>query len=73
VPTVMREDYLLALRALSRNGDPRPYLRMLARVAEFSHWLDFTSYAGLHGQLVASGAMLEPNEGQLRMAGPPGR
>lgn len=67
VPTVLREDYLLALRTLSRNGDPQPYLRMLARVAQFSHWLNFASYAGLHRQLESSRAMLEPSEGQLRM------
>ncbi len=68
VPTVLREDYLLALRTLTRNGDPQPYLRILARVAEFSHWLDFTNYARLHDQLQASGAMLEPDEGQLKIA-----
>lgn len=68
VPTVLREDYLLALRALSRNGDPQAYLRMLTRVAQFSHWLDFAGYAGLHRQLEASGAMLDPSEGQLRFS-----
>jgi hypothetical protein len=67
VPTVLRDDYLLALRALSRNGDPQPYIRMLARVAQFSHWLEFARYADLRRQLETSGAMLEPSEGQLRI------
>ena len=68
VPTVLRDDYLQSLRALSRNADPVPYTRMLTWVAEFSHWLNFTTYTEVHDQLEASRAMLEPSEGQLRMA-----
>ena len=36
VPTVYREDYLLALRRLSRSKDPIPYIRVMERLQQFS-------------------------------------
>lgn len=42
IPTVYREDYLLALRALSRDNRADPMLRMLDRAQEFSARVDFT-------------------------------
>ncbi len=42
IPTVYREDYLGALRALSRRDDPEIYINMLMRAWEFS--------ATLHGE-----------------------
>ncbi len=37
VPTVYREDYLGGLRRLTRNNDPKVYIRMLERAQAFSH------------------------------------
>jgi len=36
IPTVYRDDYLGALRRLTRRKDPRVYIRMLLRAQEFS-------------------------------------
>jgi hypothetical protein len=67
IPTVYREDYLLALRALTRQGNTDPYIRMLDRAQEFTARIDFDDYERALSQLQASGAFLEPHEGQLRM------
>jgi len=67
IPTVYREDYLLALRALTRQGNSEPYLRMLDRAQEFTSRLDFTDYDDAVAQLRAAGAFFEPHEGRLVM------
>ncbi len=43
IPTVYREDYLLALRALTRRGRAQPLIKMLALAQQFSHF-DFHDY-----------------------------
>jgi hypothetical protein len=43
IPTVYREDYLSALRAISRRDRPRPLIDMLSKAHRFSQ-LDFSSY-----------------------------
>lgn len=66
VPTVYREDYLLALKALSRNCEPEPYVRMLTRAAEFSRWLDYASLTRVFRQLHESNALSQPSEARLK-------
>jgi len=41
IPTSYREDYLLALRALSRQREPEPLIKMLDHAQEFSAAIDF--------------------------------
>ena len=65
VPTVYREDYLLALKALSRNAEPEPYVRMLTRAAQFSRWLEYSSQTRLFRQLSESNALVQPAEARL--------
>jgi hypothetical protein len=36
IPTVFREDYLNALRRLTRKGDPSVIIRAMSRVRQFS-------------------------------------
>lgn len=67
IPTVYREDYLLALRALTRQGNTDPYIRMLDRAQDFTARIDFNDYERALAQLREGGAFLEPHEGQLRM------
>lgn len=67
IPTVYREDYLLALRKLSRNQDPDPYTRMLVTAQNFTNSISFESYSQALIQLQASNAFLEPTEGKLRI------
>jgi len=65
IPTVFREDYLLALRQLSRNNVADGYVRMLLRAQAFTHSFDFSEYQKALQQLTASHAFLEPHEGKL--------
>ncbi|MBI5783606.1 MAG: Fic family protein [Gammaproteobacteria bacterium] len=67
IPTVYREDYLLALRALTRNGNTEPYIRMLDRAQGFTSKIDFNDYERALSQLRGCGAFLEPHEGRLRL------
>jgi len=65
VPTVFRDDYLSALKALSSNAYPVPLIRMLARAARFSRWLDMTSTDKCFAALARSNAMKRPVDARL--------
>ena len=65
IPTVGRDDYLLALRALTRQGNTDPYIRILIRVQEFTSRIDFNDYERALAELRDVGAFLEPHEGRL--------
>ena len=60
VPTVFRDDYISALKALSSNAHPVPLVRMLACVARFSRWLNMTSMTNCFAALTQSNAMQRP-------------
>lgn len=66
IPTVYREDYILALRRLSREWDVDPYIRMLLRAQDFTANINFSNYEDALSQLKKSNAFLEPSEGRLR-------
>jgi hypothetical protein len=68
VPNVYREDYLLALRRLTRQQDTAPYIRMMQRAHAWSHWLEPISYDHMHRQMLESNAYREPDEARLRWA-----
>lgn len=72
VPTVFRDDYWSALKALTGslpNEQPfpvaDPFVRMLDRAASFSAWLDFSSWDRVNAQLERSNAMSRPGEAKL--------
>lgn len=65
VPTVYRDDYLLTLRRLSREGDADPYVKMLARTARFTASIDFSNLHTAEQQLEACNAFKSPIEGKL--------
>ncbi|MBI3298241.1 MAG: Fic family protein [Elusimicrobia bacterium] len=65
IPTVFRDDYLGALRALSRQGRPEPYIRMLAKAREFSAALDFSDFNSAKSALERANAFREPGEATL--------
>jgi len=65
VPTVFRDDYISALKALSSNAHPVPLVRMLSRAARFSRWLDMTSMTNCFAALTQSNAMQHPEDAQL--------
>lgn len=56
IPTVYRDDYLSALKAMS-NAHPTPLLRMLTRAARFSRWIDLSSKANAFAALKRSNAL----------------
>jgi len=66
IPTVYREDYLLALRKLTRKQIPDAYIKMMDRAQAFSHSLSLDSFDMLLRQLEKNNAFLESDDGQLR-------
>ena len=66
IPTIYREDYLLALRKLSRQQVPDAYVRMLDRAQAFSAWLKTHDFAATTQQLHLSKAFSEPEAGSLQ-------
>lgn len=75
IPTVYREDYLLALRSLTRRGRTDPYIRMMDRAQEFVSRIDVRDMDTALTTLRASNAFSEPSEARLRMppnGSPPG-
>jgi fido (protein-threonine AMPylation protein) len=65
IPTVYRDDYISALKAMSSNAHPVPLVRMLARAAQFSRWIDFGSQAAAFAALKKSMALERPEPAKL--------
>ncbi len=66
IPTVFRDDYMLTLRRLTRQGDPEPYIKAMQRIHRFSAMIYGDDRAAMMNFLTASNAFLESSEGQLR-------
>ena len=66
-PTVYRDDYLGALRRITRNNDPKVYVRMLQRAQEFSTTLLATDMQALEKHLTLSNAFKEHDEAKLKI------
>ncbi len=66
IPTVYRDDYLGALRALSRNGRADVLPKMLDRVQLFASGIDFADLDVARRTLEQAEAFREPSEGRLR-------
>lgn len=67
IPTVYRDDYLGALRRLTRNDDPAVYIRMLQRAQEFSATLVASEMQALENHLTKSNAFKEHDEAKLKI------
>jgi len=67
IPTVYRDDYLGALRRLTRQRDPIAYIKMLRRAQDFSATLNATKMDPLELQLHNSNAFKEHDEGKLKL------
>ncbi|RKX68737.1 MAG: cell filamentation protein Fic, partial [Spirochaetes bacterium] len=65
IPTVYREDYLLALRALTRRSRPAPLVRMLLEAQAFSADVDFSDYMMALRTLIERNWFQEPDNGQI--------
>jgi len=69
IPTVYREDYLGALRKLTRQRKPKAYIRMLSKAQEFSAGITGISMFDMQSRLEASNAFLEHTEGKMKIIG----
>jgi Fic family protein len=67
IPTVYRDDYLGALRRLTRQQDPSAYLKMLQRAQEFSATLYAGTLEELELLLESSNAFKEHDEAKLKI------
>lgn len=65
IPTVYRDDYISALKAMSSTAHPVPMVRMLSRAARFSHWLDMSSKERAFAALKRSHALEQPAAAKL--------
>jgi Fic/DOC family len=65
IPTVFRDDYLGALRKLTRKEDPSAYIKMLQRAQEYSSTLDAENIDLLELKLQRSNAFREHDEANL--------
>ncbi|PIK14728.1 Fic family protein [Halobacteriovorax sp. JY17] len=64
IPTVYREDYIGALRTLSRKGRTSPICNMFLRALHFSN-LDFSNYQEIKKELQNKNWFIEPQEGKI--------
>jgi hypothetical protein len=65
IPTVYRDDYISALKAMSSNSLPTPLVRMLGRAARFSRWVNMSSKASAFADLKRSNAQGRPASDKL--------
>lgn len=64
IPTVFRDDYLQALRALTRRGRAAVIVQTLSRAQRFSH-LEFSPYRKVLADLTARNWFREPDEARI--------
>ncbi len=64
VPTVLRDDYLQALRALSRQANPAPLIGVLDRVQELCSQIDWIDLREAEAQLRATHAFDSPAQAE---------
>lgn len=67
IPTVYREDYMGALRKLTRQQMADPYIRMMARAYDFSATLKQENLDDMEQYLISCDAFKEPKEGKLKV------
>jgi hypothetical protein len=67
IPTVYRDDYVGALRKLTRQSSPDAYIRMLQRAQEFSENIYGDDWHEMHRYLISCNAFKEHTEGKLRI------
>lgn len=67
VPTVFREDYLLALRALSRQNNYDPFLKVMIKLHQFSVNLYGTDFSEMDNYLRLCNAYEEPSAAKLKI------
>lgn len=75
IPLVFRDNYLQSLRALSRNGDPAPLIRVLDYAERYAAAIQWQDLATAERVLAETNAFVTPEEASesgARLALPPG-
>ena len=75
IPIVYRDDYLQSLRALSRNGNPQPLIRILDFAQEYAAAIDWSDLRVAERMLEQTNAFVTPDvadERGVRLQLPPG-
>lgn len=67
IPTVYRDAYMLALRKLTRQQDPSPYVRMLIKAHVFSSTITGDDMNGMEKHLEESNAFKEHDKAKLKI------
>jgi len=67
IPTVYREDYMGALKKLTKQRDADTYIRMLLRAWEFSRHVHNENFDDMERHLTECNAFLSPAEGYLKI------
>lgn len=70
IPTVYREDYVGALRKLTRQRDPSSFIRMMNRAWEFSDTIYGENLDTIETHLTASNAFKDPENAKLKIIPP---
>jgi hypothetical protein len=66
VPLCFRSDYLGALRALSRQGNPEPLVRAIDRAQRWASLVDWSTLPAATAQLEQTNALVPPDEADER-------
>ncbi len=67
IPTVLRDDYVLALKGLSNNAYTEPYFRVMAKGQEFTASIDYGDFDACVRELEGRNAFRESEEARLVM------
>ncbi len=67
IPTVYRDNYMLALRKLTRQQDPSPYVRMLLKAHIFSSSITGDDMDAMEKHLESSNAFKEHDKAKLKI------
>ncbi len=60
IPTIYRNNYLAALRALSQNQAAEPVIRMLNFIQKYTAAIDFSTYETAKSELRQTNAFMDP-------------
>jgi fido (protein-threonine AMPylation protein) len=66
IPIVYRDNYLQGLRALSRNGNPQPLIRVLDFAQEYAAAIDWSDLRTAERTLAETNALVEPELAEER-------
>ena len=69
IPTVLRDDYILALKGLSNIARTEPYFRVMARAQEFTASVDYADFDACVHDLESRNAFRESEEARLVVKG----